>query len=182
MRRISVVGISGSGKTTVGRAIAEQLDLPFTELDGIHHQPGWTELDADEFQERVRPIIAGEGWVIDGNYTSKGVQQLVWERADTVVWLDVSRAEAMRRVIARTVRRARTREVLWNGNVEPWNNFFDPRPTRNIIMWTWTRHPQTRAKLERMTADPQWSHLAVHRLHSQADVDVFLSGLEAGSW
>ena len=177
MRRVSVVGISGSGKTTVGKAIADKLDVPFTELDGIHHQPGWTELDADEFQARVAPIVAGERWVIDGNYTSKGVLQMVWARADTVVWLDVSRAEAMRRVISRTIRRAATREELWNGNVEPWNNFFDPRPERNIIVWTWSRHGHTRDKLERMTSAEEWSHLNVIRLAGEDEVGGFLAGL-----
>ena len=67
MQRISVVGISGAGKTTVGSAIATALNLPFIELDSIHNQPGWAELPADEFQERLRPIVAGKSWVIDGN-------------------------------------------------------------------------------------------------------------------
>ncbi len=180
MQRVSVVGISGTGKTTVGRAIAETLDVPFVELDGIHHQPGWTELSAGEFQAQVQPIVAGNAWVIDGNYTSKGVQDLVWPRADTVVWLDLTRAEAMRRVIRRTIRRAATREELWNGNVEPWNNFFDPRPEKNIIAWTWTRHPTTREKYQARIDDPRWSHLEFIRLRSPAEVDAFLEQLRSG--
>jgi adenylate kinase family enzyme len=179
MRRISVVGISGAGKTTVGRAIADRLDAPFTELDGLHHQPGWNELPADEFQERVGPIVAGDTWVIDGNYTSKGVLDLVWGRADTVVWLDVSRSEAMRRVIARTLRRAATREELWNGNRELLRNFFDPRPEKNIITWTWTRFHPTREKYERRATAPEWSYLIVHRLCHQGEVDEFLLNLGA---
>ena len=146
MRRVSVIGISASGKTTLGSAIAGILGVPFTELDGIHHQPGWTELYATEFQARIEPIVAEEAWVIDGNYTSKGVNDLVWDRADTVVWLDVPRSEAMRNVVSRTVRRAATREELWNGNVEPWSNFFDPRPRKNIVTWTWSRFYPTREK------------------------------------
>jgi adenylate kinase family enzyme len=177
MQRVSVIGISGTGKTTVGMAIAESLGIPFIELDGIHHQPGWTELPAEDFQARIEPIVAKDAWVLDGNYTSKGVQDLVWPRADTVVWLDLSRAEAMRRVIRRTIRRAATREELWNGNVEPWSNFFDPRPERNIIAWTWTRHPTTREKYQNKIEDPAWSHLDFIRLTSQAEVNDFLTGL-----
>lgn len=179
MRRVSVVGISGAGKTTVGKAIAETLDLPFIELDGIHHQPGWIELPAEDFRARIEPIVAKPEWVIDGNYTSKGVQELVWPRADTVVWLDLSRAEVMRRVIRRTVRRAATREELWNGNVEPWSNFFDPRPERNIITWTWTRQPGTRQKYEAKIRDREWSHLHVYRLQEPAEVDRFLAELRS---
>ncbi len=177
MQRISVVGISGAGKTTVGSAIAIDLNLPFIELDSIHNQPGWAELPADEFQERLRPIVAGKSWVIDGNYTSKGALDLVWQRADTVVWLDVARSEVMRRVIARTVRRAITREELWNANREPLNNFFDPRPEKNIIVWTWTRFRHTREKYEQKSIDPRWSHLDIIRLRTPAEVNAFLEKL-----
>ena len=48
--------------------------------------------------------IPEEGWVIDGNYSA--VQPLVWERADTVIWLDPPRRTVMRRIIWRTIRRA----------------------------------------------------------------------------
>jgi adenylate kinase family enzyme len=142
------VGVSGAGKTTVGNAIAEALDIPYTELDAVHHQPGWTELPAEDFRARVEPIIAEDQWVVDGNYTSKGVLDQVWERADTVVWLDLTRSEALRRVTARTLRRTITREELWNGNREPWFAFLDPRPERNMILWTWTRYRHTKEKYE----------------------------------
>ena len=179
MQRVSVIGISGAGKTTVGKAIAKTLDVPFVELDGIHHQPGWIELPAEELQARLRPIVDGDAWVIDGNYTSRGAQDLIWPRADTVVWLDLSRAEVMRRVIRRTIRRAATREELWNGNLEPWSNFFDPRPEKNIITWTWTRHPTTRAKYAEKIEDPGWSDLDFIRLRVPAEVDAFLENLRS---
>ena len=165
----------------MAKAIAAQLSLPFIELDAFHNQEGWAELPEDEFQARVKPIAAGVAWVIDGNYTSKGVQDLVWERADTVVWLDLPRSVAMRRVIARTIRRAATREVLWNGNREPWSNFFDPRPHKNIIVWTWTRHRGVKEKYERKMRDAHWSHLEFVRLHETTEVDRFLEGLTPGA-
>jgi dephospho-CoA kinase len=40
MQRISIVGNSGSGKTTVARQLAAILDVPHIELDAIFHQPG----------------------------------------------------------------------------------------------------------------------------------------------
>jgi adenylate kinase family enzyme len=179
MKRVSVVGSSGSGKTTVGRAIAETLDVPFVELDDIHHQPGWQELPAEEFQARVEPIIAGEAWVVDGNYHSKGILDMVWERADSVIWPDMSRSLVMRRVVSRTIRRAVTREELWNGNVEPWSNFFDPRPERNIISWAWTRYPHTRERYAQRVDDPRWAHLDFIRLRTPEEVNDFLTNLKS---
>jgi hypothetical protein len=69
----------------------------------VHHQADWRPLPADEFRAVVAAATAGERWVIDGNYST--VQDLVWARADTVVWLDLARRTVMRRVIWRSVRR-----------------------------------------------------------------------------
>src|ERR1700744_2942266 len=89
VRRISVVGTSGAGKSTVGRRLALGLGVPFVELDSIYHQPGWVPLTAEEFRRRVAEAAAGDGWVIDGNYSK--ARPLVWARADTVVSLDLPR-------------------------------------------------------------------------------------------
>lgn len=91
MQRISVVGTSGSGKSTLARELARALDAPVVELDALHWLPGWAERPDEEFAVAVAQAAAGERWVIDGNY-SKLVQPLVWDRADTVVWLDLPRA------------------------------------------------------------------------------------------
>ncbi|HEX2361691.1 MAG TPA: hypothetical protein VHI11_06435, partial [Jiangellaceae bacterium] len=90
MRRVSVVGNAGSGKTKLARELAARLRVPHVELDAIFHQPNWTRLPTDEFRQRVADAVAGDGWVVDGNYSS--VRDLVWQRADAVVWLDFSRA------------------------------------------------------------------------------------------
>ncbi|TQN32852.1 hypothetical protein FHX37_2837 [Haloactinospora alba] len=96
MRRISVVGCSGSGKSTLSRRLADSLDVPHIELDALHWGPGWSPATAEELSERVGRVTAADAWVVDGNYRSK-IGTLVWERADTVVWLDPPRW----RVVAR---------------------------------------------------------------------------------
>jgi adenylate kinase family enzyme len=53
MRRVSVVGTSGSGKTTVTAALSARLVVPHLELDGLRHQPGWVPLPDGEFVARV---------------------------------------------------------------------------------------------------------------------------------
>jgi adenylate kinase family enzyme len=58
---VSVVGNSGSGKSTMAAALARRLGVPHVELDGLKDQPGWTELPRDEFAARVRTTIAGDG-------------------------------------------------------------------------------------------------------------------------
>jgi adenylate kinase family enzyme len=171
MRRVSVVGISGSGKTTIGRRIAASLGVPFVELDEIFHQPGWKDLPLDDFRARVSEAVSGDGWVVDGNYSK--VQDLIWQRAETVVWLDLPRRVVMRRVIMRTVRRAVTRQVLWNGNREPLSNFYRWDPEKNVIRWAWVKYGASRDRYVAAIEDPRRAHLRFIRLSSAAEVDAF---------
>lgn len=125
MRRIAIVAsASGNGKTTLGRELARRLDVPFHELDALHHGPGWTEASAEELRARVEPLVAGDGWVVDGYYSGK-LGDLVPRSADLVVWLDLPLRVWLPRLLRRTTRRIVTREELWNGNRETMrNNFF----------------------------------------------------------
>jgi adenylate kinase family enzyme len=167
VRRVSVVGTSGAGKTTLAAALARVLDADFLELDSVFHQPGWVPLPREEFRRRVAVVVAGERWVIDGSYTSQ-VKDLVWARADTVVWLDLPRRTVMRRIIWRSLWRAAKRTELWNGNRERWRNFFSLDKEESVIAWA------TRAKLEAARADQGNSHLEFVRLTSPAAVRRFL--------
>lgn len=172
MMRVSIVGCPGSGKTTVSRRLAACLDVSFIELDSIFHQPGWVELPRDTFRTRVRERLDTDGWVIDGNYSA--VQDLVWRAADTVVWLDLPRHVVMRRVTARTLRRAITRERLWNNNREPLTNFYRLDPEHNIIRWAWIKYPEYVERYADAACDPANAHLRFIRLRSQREIDSFI--------
>jgi adenylate kinase family enzyme len=179
--RISVVGNSGSGKTTVAAALAAALGVPHLELDSVFHQPGWVPLPEEEFRRRVAEFVAAGRWVTDGNYSA--VQDLIWARADTVVWLDPPRYRVMRQVIWRTLRRATLRVELWNGNRERWANVLRADPKESVIAWAWTRHHYTRQRYERAQADPANAHLAFIRLRTPGEVAAFVgqaSGQAAG--
>ncbi|HVB41637.1 MAG TPA: hypothetical protein VNF47_02870 [Streptosporangiaceae bacterium] len=183
MRRISVVGNSGSGKTTLARQLATAIGVPHLELDSVFHQPGWQPLDAVSFRQRVAAFTAGRSWVVDGNYST--VQDIVWARADTVLWLDPPRHRVMRQVIWRTLRRTATRAELWNGNREPWSNLLRFKPEESIIAWAWTRDRVYRERYATAQADPANGHLTFVRLRTPRDaaeaVGADLAGLpEAG--
>jgi adenylate kinase family enzyme len=167
VRRIAVVGTSGSGKTWLGREIARRLAVPFVELDSIYHQPGWQPLPAEEFRRRVADIVAGAGWVIDGNYSA--VRDVVWTRADTVIWFDLPRRVVMRQLVTRTLRRAITRAELWNGNREPLTGLFLLDPETSIIRWAWSQHASYRRRFAAASADPSYAHVDFIRIGSRAE-------------
>lgn len=179
MRRISVVGSSASGKTTIAGIVSQVLGVPHLELDSVFHRPGWQSLDDASFRTSVAAFAQHDAWVIDGNYVSHGVAQVVWPRADTLVWLDPPRTTVLRRVLGRTLRRLVTREELWNGNRESWRGMFSRVPEDNIILWAWTRHAPTRERYEVMLRDGTWQHLSVRRLRTPADVRTFIDEVHA---
>jgi len=173
VRRVSVVGNSGSGKSRLARELAASLGVPHLELDSVFHQPGWEPLAQDEFRRLVTARAGEDGWVIDGNYSA--VRPIVWARADTVVWLDLPRRTVMRQVAWRTVRRAVTRQELWNGNREPLTNFLSWVPEKSVISWAWHKHAEYRARYGAAPDDPANAHLAFIRLTSRRDVARFMA-------
>lgn len=170
-----MIGVSGSGKTTLAVHIARHLGAPYLELDSVFHQRDWQPLAAEEFRARVEAFSTGEAWVIDGNYRT--VIDLVWARADTVVWLDLPRGMAMRRLIWRTLRRAVLRQELWNGNKEPWSNFFRADPEKSVIAWAWRHYHDHGARYASAMAEPRYAHLTFVRLRSRRDIAEFAARL-----
>jgi adenylate kinase family enzyme len=177
VQRVSVVGTSGSGKSTLGAALAKRLGTDFLELDSVFHQPGWVPLPEEEFRRRVGDAVAGERWVVDGNYSK--VRDIVWARADTVVWLDLPKRIVMRRIIWRSVQRAARRTELWNGNRERWRNLFARDKEESIIVWAWQTHARNRAKFAAAMADQENVKLHFVRLKNPADVRRFLRSVPA---
>jgi adenylate kinase family enzyme len=174
MRRVSVVGTSGSGKTRFAAELGDRLGVSHIELDAIYHQPNWEPLHEDDFRRAVASAVTGDSWVIDGNYAV--ARPIVWGRADTVVWLDPSRTVVMFQVITRTLWRGLTRRELWNGNRERLRNVFRRDPMENIIVWAWTTYPDRRRRYADMMQDPQWSHATFVRLRTRAESRGFLAG------
>ena len=163
----------------MSRALARALDAPNIELDAIFHQPGWTPLDDETFKARVAEVTGRARWVVDGNYSA--VRDIVWERADTVVWFDLPYVTVMARTIRRTVRRTVTRQQLWNGNKEPWSNLFSFNPEKSIIAWAATRHRVYRQRYGAAEQDARWDGLRFVRLRSQREADAFLAGVTSGA-
>lgn len=176
MQRIVVVGNSGSGKSTLASQLADKLGLVHIELDSLFHQARWTPRDPQDFHSDLidRMADAAAGWTICGNYMSV-TWSLTMPQADTIVWLDLPRSLVMRRVVTRTVRRAVTREELWNGNREPLSNFYCWDPEKNVIRWSWTRHEYYRRRYLTAMEDGTWAHAAVNQLQSPEAVSKFLA-------
>jgi adenylate kinase family enzyme len=175
-RRISVVGCSGAGKTTLARRFVRQLGYRHVELDALYHQPNWQPLPTEQFRQAATDALHGDGWVVEGSYSA--VRPLVLERSDMVIWLDLPRAAVMRQLIPRTLKRLVLRETLWNGNRERWGNLFKLTPEQSILVWAWKRHAIYRQRYgdEMRSASSLRPYV---RLDSRQAVEQFLASLPA---
>jgi len=109
MQRVLVIGPCGAGKSTAAVELGRLLDLPVHHLDRLHWREGWVESSREDLRDALAPILAGERWLIDGNYGGTMDERL--ERADTVVYLDYP-----------------TRLCLWRALGRVWRYRGQPRP------------------------------------------------------
>jgi adenylate kinase family enzyme len=147
------------------------------ELDGLMHQPGWVPKPHEAFKREVDQATARDAWVVDGNYRQVVIEGPVWQRADTVVWMDPPRRTVMRQLFARTLRRAVTREVLWNGNREPLSNLTSLDPEQSVMAWAWVTHRGLAERYSTAMNDPRWQHLSFVRLRSNTEARRWLRSI-----
>ena len=173
VRRVSVVGGSCSGKTTFSRDLALILNVPFVELDALAWQANWIMTDVETFQDEVRKATAGDAWVVDGNYGGRGARDIVWARADAVVWLDLPLPLTLVRMWRRTTDRIGRKEPLWGGNQESIRNTFLSR--ESLFVWAIKTHRRRRRILSATMTRPDLGHLTFHRLRSPTEVARWLA-------
>lgn len=169
-----VRGATGSGKTTLSRRIGEVLGLPVIELDALYHQPNWQPTPPDEFRAKVQEALnrCPDGWVTDGN--GSPVRDIILPRADTVAWLRLPWRVSYWRMFKRTVRRARTKEELWNTNTESWRLSFLSRDS--LLLWGITNWRDHQRNVRRDLATvPHEAELI--ELRSDREVEAFVASL-----
>jgi len=172
VRRVSVVGSTGSGKTTFARALASILGVPRVELDALNWGLNWTPVDDATFRQQVDAATSGDAWVVDGNYGGRGARDIIWPRADTVVWLDPPLAVSLVRLWRRSVGRIRSHEELWSGNRETFRNTFLSRDS--LFLWALKSYGRRKRIYRDLLARPENAHLDVHRFTRAADADRWL--------
>jgi adenylate kinase family enzyme len=177
-RRIVVIGTSGSGKTTLARALAKKLGVKHVELDELHWLPNWKEVGDEIMRERVIEALSGDhGWTVDGNY--KQVRDLVWSKAEMLIWLDYSFAVVFGRALRRTLRRIIMREKLWHGNRENWRMTFFSKDS--ILLWVIQTHSKRAREYPVLLARPECAHLRIVRFKHPREADRWLRNVSAAS-
>jgi adenylate kinase family enzyme len=160
-KRVAIVGVTGSGKTTLAMRLANQLCIPRVELDTLYWNAGWQPVEVEVFRQRVDAALAPApqgAWVTDGNY--RQARDIIWGRADTLVWLDYySLPLALARLLRRTIPRIIRHEVLYNGNYETIRDTFFRRDS--LILYLFQSHPRLRATYPGLFAQPEYRDILI---------------------
>jgi adenylate kinase family enzyme len=175
--RIHVIGNSCSGKSALAARLSQALGLPLVELDALNWLPGWVGLNATdpaEFERRIREATSGDAWIVAGSYSGFS-RRTFWPRLQTVIWLDLPLPTLLWRVIRRSWRRWRTKELLWGTNYERfWPQLMVWRKADSLVWWIVTQQQRKRREMRGFMADPALSHVRFQRLASARDVEEFV--------
>ena len=165
MRRVSIIGSGGAGKSTLARRLGDITGLPVIHLDAVHWKPGWSETPKDKWRKIVEALVAGERWVIDGNFG--GTMEIRLAASDTVIFLDFPRTLCLSRAVKRLFR-------YWNRNRPDMGEGCPERLDIEFLHWIWTFPNRAKPQIEaRLSALPP--RVKVVRLTSPAAADEFLS-------
>ncbi len=101
--RIMVCGPSSNGKSTLSLALGKRIGADVVHLDALCHKPhtDWVQRPDEEFTRLHDEAIAGERWVIDGNYSRLMGKRL--ERATGIILLGAGRWSNLYRYLNRTL-------------------------------------------------------------------------------
>ena len=170
--RLAIIGVTSSGKSTLAKRLAGDFALEFIDLDALHWEPNWHEAGDEVFRGRVEAATRPERWVVAGNY--QAVRDIVWPRAEAVVWIDYSFPRVFWQLTVRTLRRAMTREELSNGNRERLWWHFKLWPDESLYRWLFISYWGIKKAYPKYLAEPHHSHLSVLRFRSPGEVDEWV--------
>ncbi len=172
-KRIAIIGATGSGKTTLARKLCNVLCLYHVELDSILWLPNWQKEDWDVVRQQVQQQMEHAGWVTDGNYSK--LRNIIWQQADTIIWLDYPFLLVFYRLFIRTMRRVIFRTRLWNNNRESFRNTFLSKDS--LFLWLFQSYPRLKEGYPQLLHQPEYSHLKILAFNSPSQTRRWLQRL-----
>jgi len=169
-KRVVVIGVTSAGKSTLAETLARRFGMDFIELDALHWEPNWKEAPLEVFQDRVEKAIRAEKWSVAGNYHI--VRDLIWPKAEAVIWLDYPFMTVFWQLSRRTFKRWWTRELLWGTNVELLSVHFKIWSQDSLFHWLLKTY--WRRKREIPTYLAEYPHLQLVRFAHPKETQKWL--------
>jgi len=117
MKRYLIIGASGSGKSSMAKAVADICSIPYTDTDALYWREGWVLRNENDV---VDELPLGEAnWVFDGSFRS--CHEQVWPHATSIIWLNLPPHIILRRITKRNLGWWFSRKPTWSGNIMPFS-------------------------------------------------------------
>jgi adenylate kinase family enzyme len=174
-KRLVVVGVTSSGKSTLAERLAKRFDLKYVELDALHWQPGWQSATLEVFRARVQTATQAEQWIVAGNYHV--VRDLIWPKAEAVIWLDYPLLTVLWQLTRRTFRRWWTQELLWGTNRERLWAHFKFWSDESLYHWLFKTYWRRKREIPLVLSQPAHRHLKLVRLRHPKKTEEWLKTL-----
>ena len=172
-QRTVVFGLTGVGKTTMARRIAEEFAMPVIDIDSLRREAGKSTAPEETFSRLIVESVKADNWIIDGSYTS--VQDIIWSRADAIVWLDFPFWVFCSRLIKRSLYRTFIRK----NSEKPVKGRNQPARERALtyLQAIFTGHIRRQRYFATLYSSKN-VHLHIIRLFSPKDADLWLDLLK----
>ena len=172
-QRIVIVGTTSSGKSTLANRLAKIISADFIELDALHWEPNWVEAPDEIFRERVERATNSQIWVVAGNYSI--VRDVIWQKAEAIIWLDYSFHIVFWRLLTRTIRRSVTKEKLFADNVESFWTHLKLWSEESLFNWLFKTYWRRKRDYPILFASPEYAHLKVIRFKHPKETEDWLN-------
>ena len=174
-QRVVVVGTTSSGKSTLAKQIADRFGMDYIELDALHWEPNWTPAWLEDFRARVETATNSKSWIVAGNY--RIVRDLVWPKAEAIIWLDYSFLFIFWRLTVRTIRRSVRREELWNDNREKFWRHLKIWSDESLFRWLFKTYWRRQREYPLLFSLPENQHLKIIQLKTATQTEKWLAAL-----
>jgi len=171
-KRIVVIGVTSSGKSTLAERLAKRFGMDFIELDALHWEPGWQEAPNEVLRARVEKATRAERWAVAGNYRS--VRDITWPKADALIWLDYPFLLVLRQLTRRTFLRWWNQELLWGTNIEPLWVHFKLWSQESLFHWLVRTYWRRKREYTELLSQRENAHLKVFRFKHPREVEEWL--------
>lgn len=101
MRRILIIGCSGSGKSELALSLSRLQNIPVVHIDQLGWLPNWVRRPFADYEGTLREKLAAPAWIIDGNSPDTIETRLRF--ADTLIWVSTPIFVCLWRIITRTI-------------------------------------------------------------------------------
>lgn len=99
VKRISIIGGPGTGKSTLANNLGRELELAIYHLDAICYFENWKKRDKQERDKIILEKINESKWVIDGTYKTTIEERI--KKSDMVIFLEFSTIARLKGIFLR---------------------------------------------------------------------------------